>query len=196
MRPMRPMRTPRCDKSGRRNRQPQQTLRPHAGGRSTVARHPARQHVRLARPQRRRKKHDDQNADGNAFHHRRPCPRLGTRRCNGFDADQTAGRLRARNASHLSLDAGARSDRLLPLVLPAVERRNVPGVGRTVRPRPGEKSQASLERDARQTVVACGRGARAGVAVVGRAVGRLGPDCARSFWTACCGPSAIAARRC
>ena len=87
--------------------------------------------------------------------HRRRSPRAGHRRGGRFGAGQAAGRLCARDASHLPLDAGARSLRLLQVVLPHVERPDLPGNGRTVRPRPGKEGQASLEGHAGQAGAGC-----------------------------------------
>ena len=110
---------------------------------------------------------------------------------------QTAGRLRARDASHLPLDARRRGDRFLQVVFPLVERPDLPGDGRVVRPRLGEESKTSLEGNAGEAGAAVGRFARSGTVVVGRAALRLGPDRpGRVSWTACCARSAIGGRRC
>ena len=58
---------------------------------------------------------------------------------------------------------------------------NLPGDARTVCPRSGEKSQASLEGDAHETCLVAGRFARAGTAAVGRTALGPGPDRARGI---------------
>ena len=85
--------------------------------------------------------------------------------------------LRARDASHLPLDARRRGARLLQVMFPHVERPDLPRAGRAVRPGLAEKKVKHLSKGMQvKLALLLAVVARAGTAACGRAAVRPGPD--------------------